>query len=40
MTAGRTTAESAGHSEGLSREILVLAGVVILGAVMPTVRGA
>src|SRR2546429_9382741 len=29
-----TTATTAGRSEGLSREILVLAGVVILGTIM------
>jgi EmrB/QacA subfamily drug resistance transporter len=34
MTASTTTATTAGRNEGLSREILVLAGVVILGTIM------
>jgi hypothetical protein len=33
-TASRTTDTTAGRSERLSREILVLAGVVILGTIM------
>ena len=34
MTLSRTSTTTAGPGDGLSREILVLAGVVILGTIM------
>ena len=43
MTATDTTMDAtaaAGRAEGLSREILVLAGVVILGTIMTVLDGA